>query len=117
MSTTEDTGDKNFLEKNSEDLERPKKIFDFTYHKLHHMIDHMGRWSPGDAEILVLNNILELYIDGEIEIHWIDGYPLPYPIGDNLHQNAVFENPDDILGEYEDLYEMGLLDEFGEEPE
>ena len=56
MNTTED--DKNFPEKNSEGLEHTKKIFDFTYHKLHHMIDQMWQWSPGDAEILVLNNMM-----------------------------------------------------------
>ena len=81
------------------------------------MIDQMWQWSPGDAEILVLNNILELYIDGEIEVHWVDGYPLPYPINDYRHQNAVFENPDDILRVYEELYDNGLLDEFDGEPE
>ena len=111
------TDDKNFLEKNSEGFEHEKKIFDFTYHKLHHMIDQLWQWDPRDAEVLILNNILELYIDGEIEVHWVEGYPLPYPKDDYGYRNRRFENPDEILETYEELYGMGLLDEFDDEPE
>ena len=82
-----------------------KKIFDFTYHKLNKMLDDLWRYEPHHPDIMVLNNILELYIDGEVEIYWTEGYPLPYPITDN----ATIDDFDDEL--YEELLSMGLLEE------
>ena len=57
-------------------------------------------------DVLVVNNILELYIDGEVEVHWTEGFPLPYPIGTTY--------PDDEIDEIilEDLYGMTLADDF-----
>jgi hypothetical protein len=96
---------KNFLGKNLQNFADSGNLFDFTYHKLNNMLDQLYHWDPAHPDILVLNNILELYIDGEVEIYWTEGYPLPYPITDN----ATIDEFDDEL--YEELFGMGLLEE------
>jgi hypothetical protein len=100
-----DGNGKNFLEKNLKNFGEGAKVFDFTYHKLHHMLDQLWRWDPSHPDVLVVNNILELYIDGEVEIHWMEGYPLPYPTGTPY--------PDDDIDEivFEELYNMSLEDD------
>ena len=48
---------------------------------------------------------MELYVDGDVDIYWTEGYPLAYP----TMSTTSIEDFDDEL--YEELEEMGLLDE------
>jgi|TARA_R100000149_G_C5832082_1_gene107258 hypothetical protein len=98
-------GSKNFLGKNLQFFSGSGNIYDFTYHKLNRMVDQLYRWDPGHPDILVLNNILELYIDGDVQIYWAEGYPLPYPVADT---ETRIEFDDEL---YEELSNMGLLEE------
>ena len=82
-----------------------KKIFDFTYHKLNKMLDDLWRYEPHHPDIMVLNNILELYIDGDIDIYWSEGYPMPFPAEAN---NIPLELDEALRREFID---MGLNDE------
>jgi len=96
---------KNFLGKKLQNFASSGNLYDFTYHKLHRMLAQLWKWDPAHPDVLVLNNILELYIDGEVEIHWTEGYPLPYPTGTSY--------PDDDIDEivFEELYNMSLEDD------
>lgn len=96
---------KNFLGKNLRIYGSDKKIFDFTYHKLNKMLDDLWRNEPQHPDIMVLNNILELYIDGDIDIYWSEGYPMPFPADSN---NIPLEFDEAIRRE---LINMGLHDE------
>ncbi len=99
MPTNDD--DKKILEKNSKKISAEAKIFDFSYHKLHKMLDELWKWDPSHPDVLVLNNILELYIDSDIDILWTEGYPLPYPSATE-HSEINFS---------EDIYDLGIFDE------
>ena len=69
--------EKNLAKKN---FKIDKKIFDFTIYKIHHMMEEMWRTEIANPEIFALNNILEMYIDGDIVIEWRGGYPMPLAI-------------------------------------
>jgi hypothetical protein len=97
--------DKNFLGKNLQNFAGSGNLYDFTYHKLHRMLAQLWEWDPAHPDVMVLNNILELYIDGGVDIHWSEGYPLAYPT--KLDHVEVDFN-DEL---YDELDEMGLLDE------
>jgi hypothetical protein len=96
---------KNFLGKNLQNFAGSGNIYDFTYHKLIHMMDQLLNWDPADPEILVLNNILELYIDGDVNVHWTEGFPMPYPADAYA---SIDELEDDL---YDELEDMGLIGE------
>jgi hypothetical protein len=96
---------KNFLGKNLQKFARWGNLYDFTYHKLHRMVDQLIKWYPDHPDLMVLNNILELYIDGDIEIYWSEGYPLAYP----TNNCAIVEGFDEEL--FEELSDMGLFDD------
>jgi hypothetical protein len=98
-------GDKNFLGKKLQNFAGSGNLYDFTYHKLYRMLDQLWKWDPAHPDVMVLNNILELYIDGDVEVYWTEGYPLPYP----TKSSDTYENFEDDL--YDELDEMGLLDE------
>jgi hypothetical protein len=96
---------KNFLGKNLQNFSGLGNLYDFTYHKLTRMLDQLWKWDPTHPDLLIVNNILELYIDGDVEVHWAEGYPMPYP----TKSYSAYENFEDEL--YDELEEMGLLDE------
>ena len=96
---------KNFLGKNLRIYGADKKIFDFTYYKLTKMLDDLWRYEPQHPDLMVLNNILELYIDGDIDIYWSEGYPMPFPAEAN---NIPLELDEALRREFID---MGLNDE------
>lgn len=98
-------GGKNFLGKNLQNFAGSGNLYDYTYHKLTRMLAQMLKWDPAHPDVLVLNNILELYVDGDVDIYWAEGYPLAYP----TKLSPASEEFDDEL--YEELEEMGLLDD------
>ena len=59
-------GGKNFLGKNLQNFAGSGNLYDFTYHKLTRMLAQMLKWDPTHPDVLVLNNILELYVDGDV---------------------------------------------------
>ena len=69
------------------------------------MLAQMLKWDPAHPDVLVLNNILELYVDGDIDIYWAEGYPLAYP----TKMSPATEDFEDEL--YDELADMGLLDD------
>ncbi len=85
--------EKNLAKKN---FKNGKKIYDFTIYKIHHMMEDMWRNDIDNPEIFVLNNILEMYIDGEIDIHWVGGYPMPLANGDDYFD---FDIPESVMEE------------------
>ena len=98
-------GTKKFLGKNFKNFADGATIFDFTYYRLARMLEEMYAWDPSHPDVLVLNNVLELYIDGDVEIHWSEGYPLAYPTSSE-HVEVNFS---------EDMYDLGIFDD--EEPD
>ena len=72
-------GSKNFLGKNFKNFADGATIFDFTYYRIDRMLKEMVAWDDSHPDILVLNNILELYIDGDIDVYWTEGLPMAYP--------------------------------------
>ena len=95
-------GGKNFLGKNLQNFAGSGNLYDFTYHKLTSMMAQMLKWDPTHPDVLVLNNILELYVDGDVDISWAAGYPLAYPA------NSLKDFEDEL---YEELEDMGLLED------
>ena len=87
-----DDSRKKFLGKNFKNFADGATIFDFTYYRLARMLEEMYAWDSAHPDVLVLNNILELYIDGEVEIHWTEGYPLPYPTGTSYPDDDIDPN-------------------------
>lgn len=69
------------------------------------MLDDLWRYEPHHPDIMVLNNILELYIDGDIDIYWSEGYPMPFPAEAN---NIPLELDEALRREF---INMGLNDE------
>ena len=98
-------GGKNFLGKKLQNFAGSGNLYDFTYHKLAPMMAQLLKWDPTHPDVLVLNNILELYIDGDVDIYWAEGYPLAYP--SNI--SSLNEDFNDEL--YDELCDMGLLDD------
>jgi hypothetical protein len=99
------SGTKKFLGKNFKNFAGGATIFDFTYYRLARMLEEMHAWNPAHPDVLVLNNILELYIDGDVEIYWSEGYPLAYPTrSEHVEVNIS-----------EDMYDLGIFDD--EEPD
>ena len=96
---------KNFLGKNLRIYGADKKIFDFTYYKLTKMLDDLWRYEPQHPDLMVLNNILELYIDGDIDIYWAEGYPMPFPADSKQIPLEIDEHIE------RELYHMGLIDD------
>ena len=94
-------GSKKFLGKNFKNFADGATIFDFTYYRLARMLDEMIAWDPAPPDVLVLNNILELYIDGDVDIHWSEGYPLAYP-------NKLEHDEVDFSSE---MYDLGIFDD------
>jgi len=92
---------KNFLGKNFKNFADGATIFDFTYYRLARMLEEMWHWDPSHPDILVLNNILELYIDGEVDIYWSEGFPMAYP-ANSKHSEVNFS---------EEMYELGIFDD------
>jgi hypothetical protein len=85
---------KNLAKKN---FKNGKKIYDFTIYKIHYMMEEMWRTEIDNPEIFVLNNILEMYIDGDIDIEWRGGYPMPLAVdGDDYFD---FDITDRIMEE------------------
>ena len=93
---------KNFLGKKLQNFAGSGNLYDFTYHKLTRMMAQMLKWDPTHPDVLVLNNILELYVDGDVDIYWAEGYPLAYPA------NSLKDFEDEL---YEELEDMGLLED------
>jgi hypothetical protein len=98
-------GSQKFLGKNFKIFANGATIFDFSYYRLARMLEEMLAWDPSHPDVLVLNNILELYIDGDVDIYWSEGYPLAYPAKSN-HVEVDFS---------EDMYDLGIFDD--EEPD
>ena len=98
-------GGKNFLGKKLQNFAGSGNLYDYTYHKLARMLAQMLKWDPAHPDVLVLNNILELYVDGDIDIYWAEGYPLAYP----TKMSPATEDFEDEL--YDELADMGLLDD------
>jgi hypothetical protein len=98
-------GGKNFLGKKLQNFAGSGNLYDFTYHKLARMLAQMLKWDPTHPDVLVLNNILELYVDGDVDIYWAEGYPLAYP----AKLSSSREDFNDEL--YDELSDMGLLDD------
>ena len=94
-------GTKKFLGKNFKNFAGGATIFDFTYYRLARMLEEMYAWDPSHPDVLVLNNILELYIDGDVDIYWSEGYPLAYPTKLN-HSEVYFS---------EEMYDLGIFDD------
>jgi hypothetical protein len=94
-------GRKKFLGKNFKNFAGGATIFDFTYYRLARMLDEMITWDPAHPDVLVLNNILELYIDGDVDIYWSEGYPLAYP-------NKLEHDEVDFSSE---MYDLGIFDD------
>jgi hypothetical protein len=94
-------GTKKFLGKNFKNFAGGATIFDFTYYRLARMLEEMYAWDPSHPDVLVLNNILELYIDGDVDIYWSEGYPLAYPTKLN-HTEVDFS---------EEMYDLGIFDD------
>jgi len=95
------TGVRKFLGKNFKNFADGATIFDFTYYRLDRMLREMLVWSPNHPDVLVLNNILELYIDGDVDIYWSEGYPMAYPT-ESKHVEIDFS---------EDMRDMGMFDD------
>ena len=98
-------GTKKFLGKNFKNFADGATIFDFTYYRLARMLEEMYAWDSAHPDVLVLNNILELYIDGDVDVYWSEGYPLAYPTK-SKHVEVNFS---------EDMYDLGIFDD--EEPD
>jgi hypothetical protein len=97
----ESDGTKKFLGKNFKNFADGATIFDYTYYRLVRMLEEVLAWDASHPDALVLNNILELYIDGDVEVQWSEGYPLPYPARSN-HVEVNFS---------EDMYDLGIFDD------
>ena len=95
------SSDKKFLGKNFKNFADGATIFDFTYYRLEQLLNEMLAWDPAHPDVLVLNNILELYIDGDIDIYWSEGYPMAYP-KESKHREVNFS---------EEMYELGIFDD------
>ena len=63
--------------KHKADEEVGSIIYDYTYHKLVYMIDQLERTFVYHPDIDALRDILECYAEGEIDIFWEEGYPMP----------------------------------------
>ena len=94
-------GTKKFLGKNFKNFADGATIFDFTYYRLVWMLEEVLVWDPSHPDALLLNNILELYIDGDVDIYWTDGYPMAYPTKSS-HAEINFS---------EDMYDLGIFDD------
>jgi hypothetical protein len=94
-------GTKKFLGKNFKNFAGGATIFDFTYYRLARMLEEMYAWDPSHPDVLVLNNILELYIDGDVDVYWSEGYPLAYPTK-SKHVEVNFS---------EEMYDLGIYDD------
>jgi len=96
-----DDSSKKFLGKNFKNFADGATIFDFTYYRLARMLEEMYIWDPSHPDVLVLNNILELYIDGDVDVYWSEGYPLAYPTKSD-HVEVDFN---------EEMYDLGIFDD------
>ena len=92
-----ESGEKNLAKKKN--FKFDDKIYDFTIYKIHDMMEELWRTDLDNPEIFVLNNILEMYIDCEIDIRWCGGYPMPLAIdGDDYFDFDITDRiMEDIL--------------------
>jgi len=91
------SGEKNLAKKKN--FKFDDKIYDFTIYKINNMMEELWRTDLDNPEIFVLNNILEMYIDCEIDIRWCGGYPMPLAAdGDDYFDFDIAERVmEDIL--------------------
>ena len=52
------------------------EVHDFTVYKINNMIDSLSEEYIEHPDIYALENILEYYLNGEIIINWVGGYPM-----------------------------------------
>ena len=52
------------------------EVHDFTVYKISKMIDSLSKEYIEHPDIYALENILQYYLNGEIIINWVGGYPM-----------------------------------------
>ena len=55
-------------------------VYDFTIYKLESMLADMLERPVDDLDYYIFLNILDMYEHGEIEVEWIQGYPMAMPL-------------------------------------
>ena len=55
------------------------EVHDFTIYRLENMIDHLWEHDYDNTDIWILANILEAYVNEEVLVEWVEGFPMAYP--------------------------------------
>jgi hypothetical protein len=56
------------------------EVYDFTIYKLESLLYDLYMKSADDLDYYIFLNILDMYEHGEVEVEWIEGYPMAMPI-------------------------------------
>jgi hypothetical protein len=73
---------------NTNDIEEHDNVYDFIEFKMHQLIEQIAQTGQTDMA-LAISNALDAYLQGEIDIDFVDGWPVAYEIEHN-------ETPSDI---------------------
>ena len=60
------------------------EVHDFTIYRLESMID--DSWETDGTDAYILAEILEAYVDGSVLIEWVEGFPMAYPLVEDLDE-------------------------------
>jgi len=60
------------------------EVHDFTIYRLENMIDHLWEDDYDNTDIWLLSNILEAYMNEEVLIDWVEGFPMAYPFPEDF---------------------------------
>ena len=52
-------------------------VYDFTHFKISRMISKLQKYNRNHPDLEALEDILEYYEAGDIDIFWEGGYPMP----------------------------------------
>ena len=72
----------------TDDIEEYDNVYDFIEFKMHALIEQVAQTGREDLA-LAMSNALDAYLLGEIDIGFIDGWPVAY-------ETVHVENPNDI---------------------
>jgi len=72
---------------NTNDIEEYDNVYDFIEFKMHQLVEQIAQTGQTDLA-LAISNALDAYLQGEIDIDFVDGWPVAYEL-------EHIENPSD----------------------
>jgi len=72
---------------NTNDIEEYDNVYDFIEFKMHLLVEQVAQTGQTDLA-LAISNALDAYLQGEIDIDFVDGWPVAYEL-------EHIENPSD----------------------